>query len=216
MRSIASFRASFWPTTARRASTGAKSWQDKLGSFQHDIAQVGYRFQFVTLAGFHSLNLAMFNLARDYCKRGMAAYSELQQAEFAAEAAGYTATRHQREVGVGYFDAIAMAISGGSSSTAALAGSTETAQFQEPEAASRPAYGHDEGLWCTTMTGPSTTGRQNEGLNAMNDNTMPEPLSPFPRKRESRAKGSTPTLDPRFRARVCTHLVRHFDSLLHW
>jgi isocitrate lyase len=119
---------------------------DKLVTFQHDIAQMGYRFQFVTLAGFHSLNLAMFNLARDYRERGMAAYSELQQAEFAAEPAGYTATRHQREVGVGYFDAIAMAISGGSSSTAALAGSTERAQFHKPEAGSRPTYGHDEGL----------------------------------------------------------------------
>jgi isocitrate lyase len=107
---------------------------------------MGYRFQFVTLAGFHSLNLAMFNLARDYRGRGMAAYSELQQAEFAAEPAGYTATRHQREVGVGYFDAIAVAISGGSSSTTALTGSTETAQFYKPEAGSRPTYGHDEGL----------------------------------------------------------------------
>src|SRR5271166_421278 len=101
---------------------------EKMASFQRDIAQMGYRFQFVTLAGFHSLNLAMFNLARDYCERGMAAYSELQQAEFAAEAEGYTATRHQRELGVGYFDAIAMVISRGRSATTALAGSTETAQ----------------------------------------------------------------------------------------
>src|SRR5947207_3010900 len=104
---------------------------ERLASFQHDIAKMGYRFQFVTLAGFHSLNLAMFELARDYSERGMAAYSELQQAEFAAEADGYTATRHQREVGVGYFDAVAMVISGGRSSTTALAGSTETAQFHE-------------------------------------------------------------------------------------
>jgi len=95
---------------------------ERLASFQHDIAQMGYRFQFVTLAGFHSLNLAMFQLARDYSEGGMAAYSELQQAEFAAEAEGYTATRHQREVGVGYFDAVAMVISGGRSSTTALAG----------------------------------------------------------------------------------------------
>src|SRR5438874_1480260 len=101
---------------------------ERLASFQHDIAQMGYRFQFVTLAGFHSLNLAMFQLARDYNERGMAAYSELQQTEFAAEQVGYTATRHQREVGVGYFDAVAMAISAGHSSTTALAGSTETAQ----------------------------------------------------------------------------------------
>jgi isocitrate lyase len=112
------------------------NWRKKLSlreieSFQRDIAGMGYRYQFVTLAGFHSLNLSMFNLARDYSERGMAAYSELQQAEFAAEAQGYTATRHQREVGVGYFDAVAMTISGGSASTTALAGSTEQAQFHE-------------------------------------------------------------------------------------
>ncbi len=112
------------------------NWRKKLSpreleGFQRDIASMGYRFQFVTLAGFHSLNLSMFNLARDYSERGMAAYSELQQAEFAAEAAGYTATRHQREVGVGYFDAVAMTISGGNSSTTAFAGSTEQAQFHD-------------------------------------------------------------------------------------
>ncbi len=111
---------------------------ERLAGFQHDTAQMGYRFQFVTLAGFHSLNLAMFQLARDYSEHGMAAYSELQQAEFAAEADGYTATQHQREVGVGYFDAVAMVISGGRSSTTALAGSTETAQFHED----RPAELH--------------------------------------------------------------------------
>ena len=119
---------------------------EKLASFQHDIARMGYRFQFVTLAGFHSLNLAMFELARDYRERGMAAYAELQQAEFAAEQKGYTATRHQREVGVGYFDAVAITISGGRSSTTALAGSTETAQFGETAAMPCPRYGHDEGL----------------------------------------------------------------------
>jgi isocitrate lyase len=119
---------------------------ERLASFQRDIAQMGYRFQFVTLAGFHSLNLAMFQLAREYRERGMAAYSELQQAEFSAEADGYTATRHQREVGVGYFDAVATAISGGSSSTTALTGSTETAQFSEDRPADFPQYGHDEGL----------------------------------------------------------------------
>jgi isocitrate lyase len=90
---------------------------------------MGYKFQFVTLAGFHSLNHAMFELASDYRERGMAAYSELQQAEFASEAAGYTATRHQREVGTGYFDAIANAVSGGNASTTALGESTESAQF---------------------------------------------------------------------------------------
>jgi len=119
---------------------------EQLASFQRDIAQMGYRFQFVTLAGFHSLNLAMFQLARQYCERGMAAYSELQQAEFAAEADGYTATRHQREVGVGYFDAVATVISGGQSSTTALAGSTEAGQFHEDRPAELPQYGHDEGL----------------------------------------------------------------------
>jgi isocitrate lyase len=114
------------------------NWQkklpaDKIAAFQREIGRMGYRFQFVTLAGFHSLNLSMFNLARGYKERGMAAYSELQQAEFAAEAEGYTATRHQREVGVGYFDAVAMAISGGKSSTTALGGSTEAAQFHDDD-----------------------------------------------------------------------------------
>jgi isocitrate lyase len=118
----------------------------RIASFQHDIAQMGYRFQFVTLAGFHSLNLSMFNLARDYRERGMAAYSELQQEEFAAEAEGYTATRHQREVGVGYFDGVAMAISAGHASTTALAGSTEAAQFHEGETPVQHQPGHDDGL----------------------------------------------------------------------
>jgi isocitrate lyase len=111
------------------------NWQRKMGPeaagrFQHELGAMGYKFQFVTLAGFHSLNLSMFNLARGYATRGMAAYSELQQAEFAAEAEGFTAIRHQREVGVGYFDAVATAASGGTASTTALAASTEAAQFQ--------------------------------------------------------------------------------------
>ncbi len=106
---------------------------------------MGYRFQFVTLAGFHALNHSMFSLARDYRERGMAAYSELQQAEFAAETVGYTATRHQREVGVGYFDAVATAVSGGRSATVALAGSTERAQFETPPGAPE-LPGYDEGL----------------------------------------------------------------------
>ena len=118
----------------------------RIASFQRDIAQMGYRFQFVTLAGFHSLNLSMFNLARDYRERGMAAYSELQQAEFAAEAERYTATRHQREVGVGYFDGVAMAISAGRASTTALAGSTEAAQFHEGETPVQQQPAHDDGL----------------------------------------------------------------------
>ena len=107
---------------------------------------MGYRFQFVTLAGFHSLNLSMFDLARGYRERGMAAYSELQQAEFAAEADGYTATRHQREVGVGYFDAVAMAISGGKSSTTALSGSTEAAQFHDTPRSPEMPQGDEAGL----------------------------------------------------------------------
>lgn len=110
------------------------NWKKKLDEktiarFQEEIGEMGYKFQFVTLAGFHSLNYSMFELARGYRDRGMAAYSELQQAEFASEVHGYTATRHQREVGTGYFDEIAQVISGGNSSTTALSGSTEEEQF---------------------------------------------------------------------------------------
>ncbi len=104
---------------------------EKIAEFQRLIGAMGYKYQFVTLAGFHSLNLSMFNLAKQYATRGMAAYSELQQAEFAAEADGYTATRHQREVGTGYFDRVSTTLSGGASSTTAMAGSTETEQFHE-------------------------------------------------------------------------------------
>ncbi len=103
--------------------------QCDIETFQQQLASMGYRFQFVTLAGFHVLNHSMFELARGYKARGMAAYSELQQAEFASEAAGYTATRHQREVGTGYFDQIAQVVAEGKSSTTALDGSTEEAQF---------------------------------------------------------------------------------------
>ncbi|MHB1219292.1 MAG: isocitrate lyase [Alphaproteobacteria bacterium] len=113
----------------------AKLDADTIARFQRELGAMGYKFQFVTLAGFHSLNHGMFELARGYRDRGMAAYSELQQAEFAAEAQGYTATRHQREVGTGYFDALATAIGGGASSTTALAESTETAQFKRQAAA---------------------------------------------------------------------------------
>jgi isocitrate lyase len=110
------------------------NWKKKLddetiAKFQAELGKMGYKFQFVTLAGFHALNYSMFDLARGYKERGMAAYSELQQAEFAAEQYGYTATRHQREVGTGYFDEVSQVISGGTSSTVALAGSTETEQF---------------------------------------------------------------------------------------
>ncbi|MBM3540405.1 MAG: isocitrate lyase [Alphaproteobacteria bacterium] len=108
----------------------AKLDEGTIARFQRELAAMGYKFQFVTLAGFHSLNHGMFELARGYAARGMAAYSELQASEFASEAAGYTATRHQREVGTGYFDAVTTAISGGTSSTTALADSTEAHQFK--------------------------------------------------------------------------------------
>jgi isocitrate lyase len=127
------------------------NWQKKLSperiaGFQRDIGSMGYKFQFVTLAGFHCLNLSMFDLARGYRSRGMTAYSELQQAEFAAEAEGYTATRHQREVGVGYFDTVATVASGGTSSTTAFAGSTEAAQFHGRERSPDVQQGDGEGL----------------------------------------------------------------------
>lgn len=110
------------------------NWKKKLddetiAKFQIELGKMGYKFQFVTLAGFHALNHSMFELARGYKDRGMAAYSELQQAEFASEVHGYSATRHQREVGTGYFDEVSMVISGGTSSTTALKGSTEAEQF---------------------------------------------------------------------------------------
>jgi isocitrate lyase len=101
-----------------------------IAKFQRELGAMGYKFQFITLAGFHQLNYGMFELARGYKDRQMAAYSELQEAEFAAEANGYTATKHQREVGTGYFDAVSMAITGGQSSTTAMKESTETAQFR--------------------------------------------------------------------------------------
>ena len=111
------------------------NWEAKLdkatiSKFQRELGAMGYKFQFVTLAGFHQLNHGMFELARGYKDRGMAAYSELQQAEFGSEENGYTATRHQREVGTGYFDLVATAVSGGESSTTALAESTEADQFK--------------------------------------------------------------------------------------
>ncbi|MFO1441884.1 isocitrate lyase [Bacillus sp. Bva_UNVM-123] len=107
----------------------AKLDDETIAKFQIELGKMGYKFQFVTLAGFHSLNHSMFELARGYRDRGMAAYSELQEAEFASEKDGYTATRHQREVGTGYFDQVSMTITGGTSSTTALKGSTEEEQF---------------------------------------------------------------------------------------
>jgi isocitrate lyase len=102
----------------------------EIARFQRELAAMGYRFQFVTLAGFHSLNAAMFELARGYVQEGMSAYVRVQEHEFELEEDGYSATRHQREAGAGYFDAVARAINGGESSTLALKGSTEAEQFQ--------------------------------------------------------------------------------------
>jgi isocitrate lyase len=113
----------------------AKLDKETIARFQRELGAMGYKFQFVTLAGFHSLNHGMFELALDYRDRGMAAYCELQRAEFASEGLGYTATRHQREVGTGYFDLVAQAVSGGEASTVALGGSTEADQFATLEAA---------------------------------------------------------------------------------
>lgn len=104
--------------------------EDTIARFQEELGEMGYKFQFVTLAGFHALNHSMFTLANDYKQEGMAAYSRLQQAEFKSEKDGYSATRHQREVGTGYFDEVSQVIAGGASSTLALHGSTETAQFK--------------------------------------------------------------------------------------
>ncbi|HTW84846.1 MAG TPA: isocitrate lyase [Candidatus Sulfotelmatobacter sp.] len=111
------------------------NWKLKLdettiASFRSELAKMGYRFQFITLAGWHALNHSMFELAYDYGRRGMSAYADFQEREFASEARGYTATRHQREVGTGYFDEVAKVVGGGQSSTTALTGSTEEAQFK--------------------------------------------------------------------------------------
>ena len=110
------------------------NWKAKLddltiAKFQRELGAMGYKFQFITLAGFHSLNHSMFELASAYKKSGMTAYSALQEAEFSSAQRGFTAVKHQREVGTGYFDSVSNAISGGLSSTTALSGSTEEAQF---------------------------------------------------------------------------------------
>jgi isocitrate lyase len=101
----------------------------EIASFQKELGAMGYRFQFITLAGFHALNATMFELARGYATEGMTAYVRLQESEFGMEEQGYTATRHQREVGAGYFDTVSTTISGGTASTLALEGSTESEQF---------------------------------------------------------------------------------------
>jgi isocitrate lyase len=106
-----------------------------IATFQQELASYGYKFQFITLAGFHSLNYGMFNLAHGYARRQMSAFVELQEAEFAAAERGFTAVKHQREVGTGYFDAVTQVIQNGQSSTVALKGSTEEEQFHEQKAA---------------------------------------------------------------------------------
>ncbi len=103
--------------------------EEELAKFQRELGAMGYKYQFITLAGFHNLSLTTFNLAKNYKKDGMKAYSALQQSEFAAEKDGFSAIRHQREVGTSYFDAVNMAVSGGNSATIAMADSTEKAQF---------------------------------------------------------------------------------------
>jgi isocitrate lyase len=108
-----------------------KQWRD-------DLAAMGYRFQFITLAGWHALNLSMFELATAYREEGMLGYSQLQQREFGQESAGYRATKHQAFVGTGYFDAVQTAITAGAHSTGAMAGSTEAEQFTAPAAAAAP------------------------------------------------------------------------------
>jgi isocitrate lyase len=111
------------------------NWKGKLSDeeiaeFQERLGEMGYRFQFITLAGFHTLNHSMFELARGYRETGMSAYAELQEREFASEDAGFTAVQHQQEVGAGYFEEVAMAVTGGDSETTALSGSTEESQFK--------------------------------------------------------------------------------------
>jgi isocitrate lyase len=118
---------------------------EDIATFQQQLGEMGYKFQFITLAGFHTLNYAMFDLARGYRDRGMAAYSELQQKEFDAEKDGYTATKHQREVGAGYFDEVAQVVAGGMASTTALTGSTEEMQFNDADDDPRSEIADEKG-----------------------------------------------------------------------
>jgi isocitrate lyase len=123
------------------------NWKKKLdeatiAKFQRELGAMGYKFQFVTLAGFHALNTSMFELARDYRESGMSAYSNMQELEFQYQGSdGYRAVKHQKFVGAGYFDEVAQTIAGGTSSTTALQGSTEEAQFDDSEAESSPVNG---------------------------------------------------------------------------
>jgi isocitrate lyase len=138
------------------------NWKKKLDDatiarFQTELAAMGYKFQFITLAGFHALNLSMFELARGYKVAGMTAYSRLQEKEFSREFTyGYEAVKHQRFVGTGYFDTVTQAIAGGTSSVTALAGSTEAAQFAPAKPQVRPESGPDAA--CMPILGdcPST------------------------------------------------------------
>jgi isocitrate lyase len=118
---------------------------EDIATFQEQIGEMGYKFQFITLAGFHALNYSMFQLANGYKTRGMAAYTELQQAEFDAEEQGYTATKHQREVGAGYFDDVAQVVAGGMASTTALTGSTEEMQFNDADDDPRTEIADEKG-----------------------------------------------------------------------
>ncbi len=118
---------------------------EDIATFQEQIGEMGYKFQFITLAGFHALNYSMFQLANGYKTRGMTAYSELQQAEFDAEEQGYTATKHQREVGAGYFDDVAQVVAGGMASTTALTGSTEEMQFNDADDDPRTEIADEKG-----------------------------------------------------------------------
>lgn len=132
-----------------------------IANFQKELGAMGYKFQFVTLAGFHCLNHSMFDLARNYHHSGMSAYADLQEAEFASESNGYTAVRHQREVGTGYFDAVSVAISGGQSSTTALAASTEAEQFHDGHNGTHPGlHPHHESYSYSTYREESTTFRE--------------------------------------------------------
>ena len=120
------------------------NWRKNLGDtdiarFQRELGKMGYKFQFITLAGFHALNYSMFYLAEKYRASGMPAFVELQENEFAAQSRGFTAVKHQREVGAGYFDAITQIVSGGASSLGAMQGSTESEQFAGASAVLREA-----------------------------------------------------------------------------
>ena len=153
------------------------NWKKKLddvaiASFQKELGKMGYKFQFVTLAGFHSLNMSMFELARGYAASGMTAYSALQQREFAAQELGYHAVTHQRFVGTGYFDQVAQVISGGCSSTTAMKDSTETAQFTKNGANGQAKpNGHDKSQAAAAGHGSSQPGRSHGSLEGISSAT---------------------------------------------